>query len=126
EYELISKFFSNNQISYEESVSDSQVILINDSIRKLIGRVLSRIVKNYYLLVEEGSNKSGTYSYELRNDSKAQKIFLHMENRRGLSSIKIDERIALSEILIYLRNTSDKSSYLKFIEGIYPLDFDKM
>ncbi len=45
EYELISKFFSNNQISYEESVSDSQVILINDSIRKLIGRVLSRIVK---------------------------------------------------------------------------------
>ncbi|HFR3351818.1 TPA: hypothetical protein ACHU6A_002036, partial [Streptococcus suis] len=77
-------------------------------------------------LVEEGSNKSGTYSYELRNDSKAQKIFLHMENRRGLSSIKIDERIALSEILIYLRNTSDKSSYLKFIEGIYPLDFDKM
>ncbi|HGA1386719.1 TPA: hypothetical protein ACIRJD_002021, partial [Streptococcus suis] len=97
------------QISYEESVSDSQVILINDSIRKLIGRVLSRIVKNYYLLVEEGSNKSGTYSYELRNDSKAQKIFLHMENRRGLSSIKIDERIALSEILIYLRNTSDKS-----------------
>ncbi|HGA1315895.1 TPA: hypothetical protein ACIRH4_001904, partial [Streptococcus suis] len=126
EYELISKFFSNNQISYEESVSDSQVILINDSIRKLIGRVLSRIVKNYYLLVEEGSNKSGTYSYELRNDSKAQKIFLHMENRRGLSSIKIDEQIALSEILIYLRNTSDKSSYLKFIEGIYPLDFDKM
>ncbi|MBM7642478.1 hypothetical protein [Streptococcus loxodontisalivarius] len=127
EYELISKFFSNNQISYEKSVSDSRVILINSSIRELIGRVLSKIVKKYYLLVEEGSSKSRTYSYELRNDSKAQKIFLHMENgRRGLSSIKIDERIALSEIIIYLKNTSDKSSYLKFIEGISPLNFDKM
>ncbi|WP_223213961.1 hypothetical protein [Streptococcus troglodytae] len=127
EYELISKFFSNNQISYETSVSDSRVILINSSIRELIGRVLSKIVKKYYLLVEEGSSKSGTYSYELRNDSKAQKIFLHMENGcRGLSSIKIDERIALSEIIIYLRNTSDKSSYLKFIEGISPLNFDKI
>ncbi|EMB73116.1 TPA: hypothetical protein ACPQXX_001373 [Streptococcus mutans] len=126
EYKLISKFFSDNQIGYEKSVSDSRVILINNSIRKLIGRVLSKIVKKYYLLVEEGSSKSGTYSYELRNDSKAQKIFLHMENSRGLSSIKIDERIALSEILIYLRNTSDKSSYLKFIEGISPLNFDKM
>lgn len=83
EYELISKFFSNNQISYEESVSDSQVILINDSIRKLIGRVLSRIVKNYYLLVEEGSNKSGTYSYELRNDSKSSEdIFTYGESPR--------------------------------------------
>ncbi|MCB5031570.1 hypothetical protein LGV96_07875 [Streptococcus mutans] len=126
EYKLISKFFSDNQIGYERSVSDSRVILINNSIRKLIGRVLSKIVKKYYLLVEEGSSKSGTYSYELRNDSKAQKIFLHMENSRGLSSIKIDERIALSEILIYLRNTSDKSSYLKFIEGMSPLNFDKM
>lgn len=126
EYKLISKFFSDNQIGYEKSVSDSRVILINNSIRKLIGRVLSKIVKKYYLLVEEGSSKSGTYSYELRNDSKAQKIFLHMENSRGLSSIKMDERIALSEILIYLRNTSDKSSYLKFIEGISPLNFDKM
>lgn len=126
EYKFISKFFSDNQIGYERSVSDSRVILINNSIRKLIGRVLSKIVKKYYLLVEEGSSKSGTYSYELRNDSKAQKIFLHMENSRGLSSIKIDERIALSEILIYLRNTSDKSSYLKFIEGMSPLNFDKM
>lgn len=126
EYRLIHKFFADNYIGYERLISNSSIIPINDSIRKLIGRVVFKVVNYYYKLVKEGSQKSGTYSYELRNDSKAQKIFLHTENSRGLSSIKIDERIAISEILVYLRNTTDKSSYLKFIEEISPLNFDKM
>ena len=126
EYKLIHKFFADNNIDYERSIFNPSIIQINDSIRKLIGRVVFKVVNYYYKLVKEGSQKSGTYSYELRNDSKAQKIFLHTENSRGLSSIKIDERIAISEILVYLRNTTDKSSYLKFIEEISPLNFDKM
>ncbi|WP_311154388.1 hypothetical protein [uncultured Streptococcus sp.] len=126
EYKLIHKFFDDNHVEYGGSTLNPSIISINDSIRKLIGRVVSKIAKHYYELVEKGSQKSGTYSYELRNDSKAQKIFYHTENKRGLSAIKIDERIAISEILVYLRNTSDKSSYLKFIEEITPLNFDRM
>ena len=37
---------------------------------------------------------------------------------------KIDERVALKELLVYFRNSKDSNSFTRFLDGIEPLELD--
>lgn len=99
-------------------------IKMTDGIKELFGRVIGRISLKYYKLVKLGSDKNFTYTFELRSDSKAQKIFLSDYRKQSLMEGQFNEKIAFKEILIYIRNSRDKNSFLKYLEEIKPLHFD--
>ena len=85
---------------------------------------MGSISKKYYKLIVKGSSINNTFTYELRSGSKAQKVFLNMNRKNSLMIEQINERIALKELLIYLRCSNDKCAFLDFIDNIEPLDFD--
>lgn len=95
-------------------------ILVSDKTKKLLGKVISKISKDYYKLVREGSNRNGIFTYEIREDSKAAKVF----RSQSLYNEMFDERISFKELMVYIRNTNEKHPFLKFVEDIKPLSFD--
>ena len=99
-------------------------IILDNKIKEFLGRVVGSISKKYYQLIREGSNKNNTFTYELRTDSKAEKVFLGEYRHKSLIEEKINERIAFKELLVYLRNSKEKSAFLKYLDGIKPLEFD--
>lgn len=99
-------------------------IILTDEIKEFLGRVVGSISHKYYKLVVEGSYKNHTYTYELRDQSKAQKIFLPEYKKKSLMEGQLNERIAFKEILIYIRNSKEKTAFFKFMNDIKPLNFD--
>lgn len=102
----------------------SNEILISENVKKLFGKVIGSISKKYYKLIRDGCTRNRTYTYELRNGSKAQKIFLSGHRNNSLQEQKITEMIVLKELLVYLRNTKDNNSFIRFMEDIPPLDLE--
>lgn len=110
--EKIERHFITNEIN------------VTDSIKTLFGRVIGNISKKYYKLVCEGCRLNNTYTYELRSGSKAEKVFYSNTNKNSLYDQKINESIVLKEFLVYLRNTSDSSAFLRFLSDITPLELE--
>lgn len=102
----------------------SKVILLTSQIKEILGRIIGTISKKYYDLVCEGCKKAGTFSYELRTDSKAEKVFRSTYKKNSLQEQKVTEKIALKELLVCLRRSTEKSPLLHYIESIEPLAFD--
>lgn len=119
--EFIEKFISLDKIQYHFITGK---ILISDDVKELLGRVIGGISKKYYHLVQEGCKKNQTYTYELRSGSKAEKIFLSNYPKNSLQRQKMDERVVLKELLVYIRNSKDSNSFTKYFDDIEPLNLD--
>jgi hypothetical protein len=68
-------------------------------------------------VVEKRASGLNLYTYELRDGSKAQTIFL------GQADIPSEE-VLWKELLIFFMNTKATSGYIQFLRSITPLDFD--
>lgn len=119
--DFIEKNIPTNKIQYHFI---TKKILITSDIKDFIGKVIGTISKEYYKLVRDGCSKNNTYTYELRSGSKAEKIFLPNHRNNSLQQQKITEMIVIKELIIYLMNTKDTNSFLRFIKDIQPLDLD--
>lgn len=142
-FELLSRFYSDNRYMrfevYQKTDGEVQLlndylekhakldknivddsIMVNDSVKRVLGKVISSIAQKYYSLVKEGSDRNGIFTYELRSYSKAEKVFIG----ESLYNEKYDESLALKELIIFIHNSKEKHPYLKFIEEIEPLEFD--
>lgn len=119
--DFIEKHVDKAKIQYAPVTSK---ILLTANVKELIGRVIGVIAKQYYILLRNGCTKNNTYTYELRNGSKAEKIFLLNHRKNSLQHQKVNEKVAFKELLIYLMNTKDTNSFLRFAKEIQPLDFD--
>ena len=124
ELELIRTFLKSdpNYIETNKHLFCDNCIEVNENIKKLFGRTLKSIVAKYYELIRKGSSKNQTYTYELRAYSKASKIFYSQE--RSLVEDRDNEYLAVKELLIYLRNSKNKTGFLKYVDEIEPLEFD--
>lgn len=118
---FIEKYISLDKLQYHFITNK---ILISNDVKELLGRVIGGLSKKYYQLVYEGCAKNQTYTYELRSGSKAEKIFLSNYPKNSLQRQKIDERVALKELLVYFRNFKDSNSFTRFLDGIEPLELD--
>lgn len=88
-----------------------------DRYRGFIGRTAMKISQTIYKIVNDRSSALGLYTYELRDGSKAQSVFLR--------KVKIgDEDVLWKELLIFFMNADPSVGCLKFLKGISPLDFD--
>ena len=124
ELKLIRTFLKSDS-NYVETDTDlfyGNCIEVNENIKKLFGRTLKGIATKYYELIRKGSSKNQTYTYELMDDSKASKIFYSQE--KSLVKDRGNEYLAVKELLIYLRNSKDKTGFLKYVDEIEPLEFD--
>lgn len=89
----------------------------NEQIKKFVGKCIGKIVNYLYDKVQEYSNAEGVFTYEVRIDTKAYKIFIRKEYDF------IHENVLWKEVLIYLlHNGSNK--YLELYKTMPPLDFD--
>ena len=123
EISIFSQYINKYVKDVQKCIVQNGIILTYE-VKEFIGRVVGSISHKYYKLIEEGSNKNNTFTYELRSGSKAQKIFLPEYKKKSLMEGKLKERIAFKEIFVYIRNSKDKSAFFKFLNEIKPLEFD--
>lgn len=119
--DFIIKYIPADKIQYHFITNR---ILITSDVKELIGKVIGTISRKYYKLVRDGCSKHNTYTYELRSGSKAEKIFLANHRNGSLQQQKMTEMIVFKELIIYLMNTKNTNSFLRFIKEIQPLDLD--
>lgn len=126
EQDLFSSFLKehieNSKIEYHPFQND--IIVVTPYIKEILGRTIGSIAQKYYNLIRKGCMSAGTFTYELRPESKAEKVFLNPYNKHSLQEQKSIERIALKELLVCLRNTNEKHPLLHYINSITPLPFD--
>lgn len=101
-----------------------KVIILTPETKEILGRIIGNISKKYYELVREGCKKAGTFTYELRTDSKAEKVFLSRYKKNSLQMQIVTEKVALKELLVYLRRSKEKHPLLYHVDSIEPLEFD--
>jgi hypothetical protein len=83
-----------------------------------IGRTVGKIVQYLYKIIERESSRLNIYTYEIRIDTKAYKIFIKEEY--DFTS----EEIFWKELLIYILHNVDKNQYLELYKSMEPLEFD--
>lgn len=90
----------------------------NDKIKKAIGKCIGKIVTFLYEQIKLYSHLNNVFTYEVRYNSKAYKIFIKKEFDFIL------ENKLWKEILVYILNNQD-NDYLNFYKSLQPLDFDE-
>jgi len=89
-----------------------------DQMRKFIGRTVGKLTKTIYELVYTTATDLGIFTYEVRGDSKAAKIFL------SESYDFLDEDVLWRELLIFFMNEREERGWIKFLRETEPLPFD--
>lgn len=102
----------------------SDDIMVDHKIKNLFGKVIGGIAVKYYEVIRALSYEKHTFTYELRSESKAEKIFLSNYRKNSLQEMKINEAIALKEFLVFLCNTKDSNAFSRFFKKISPLQMD--
>ena len=105
------------------SLFDNKIIN-SDEIKDYFGRVIGGIAKKLFNKIKDVSRELNIYTYELRTDSPAQKLFQSSYNHNSFHMQNVDESIALKEFFIFLMNNKDDNSFTRFIKTIEPLDID--
>jgi hypothetical protein len=88
-----------------------------DRYRAFIARTVRKISETIYQIVNARSRALNLYTYELRDGSKAESVFLREVNID-------DEDVLWKELLIFFMNVEPSTGYLQFLKGIEPLEFD--
>lgn len=87
-------------------------------IKEFIGKVIGKITTTLYEIIYDEATSQNIYTYEIRVDTKAYKIFI----RKEFDFIK--ETVLWKELLIYILNHSDDIAILRLIKSFTPLEFD--
>lgn len=98
---------------------DYDYIENNIRVKRFIGKCVSKIVCNIYAIIRKRAGEIGTFTYEIRYESKAFKIFMDkqytFENENNLKR----------EILISLLNENGlNDEFIDYIKSIEPLNFE--
>lgn len=120
--DYITEYFGRN-VEIQYSLWNDRIVN-NDKIKDYFGRVIGSISKKYYSEIKETSYKQNIYTYELRTNSPAQKLFLSKFSNNSFHMQNIDESITLKEFFIFLMNNKEDNSFTRFIKTIEPLDID--
>lgn len=89
----------------------------DDRYRKFIQRTVLKIAREVYRVIEDRARQINLNTYELRNGSKAESVFLREVDIA-------DEDILWKELLIFFMNVKADTGYLQFLRGMPPLEFD--
>lgn len=90
-----------------------------DQIRKFIGKIVKKLSKELFELIKEKADELNLYTYELRGDSKALKVFY------GERLDFIDERQIKKEIILFLMDQKNEGPHLNMLRSFGSLDIDE-
>lgn len=85
--------------------------------RKYIRKIVTKISGAVFDVVRTKASELNLYTYELRDGSRAQTIFLGQADFQA-------EDVLWKQLLIFLMNTKSISGLIEFLRSIEPLDFD--
>lgn len=97
---------------------------ITEHAKERIGRTLGKLLCYYYELIKYKAREENLYTYELRDGSPAEKVFLNLFPKSSLQAVHESERNALAELILYLCTTTDSTGYFNYIRKIEHLPFD--
>ena len=90
----------------------------SDQIKKFVGKIVKRITKNLYEIISNRARELNLYTYELRIDSKAMKVFM------GERLDFLDEDKIRREMLLYLMHPDSDGDHIRLIRNYDALDLD--
>ena len=94
-------------------------------IKKFVGRIVGGIARTYYSMIRDQALTLNLYTYEVRYDSAAYKLFLSELKDNSFQELLFNERIALAEYLVYLLKFDNGDTTRDFIiKKVEPLDLD--
>lgn len=89
-----------------------------DRMRKIIGKIIGKITSELYAAIVLEASEQNIYTYELRYNSKAFKIF----TRKEFDFYK--ETILWKELLVFLLHNTESSGVMGIIKELQPLSFE--
>jgi len=110
--------FIQEELKIERNADMIVPIANDDRIKKFIGKLVGKIVTQLYKIVWEESHNLNLFTYEIRFNSKAYKIFTCNEFTFQ------KENLFKKEILIYLLNNEEENEFIKFLKKIEPVPLD--
>ncbi len=118
EKESFHQFFEKHLDIGIEDTAPLSVSKNTVQLRMFLGRTVGKIVKTLYDLVRDEAIRHNIYTYEVRNDSKASKIFI--DEKYDF----LDEDLLWRELLVFFISGDQQPRFKKFLGTIPPLDFD--
>lgn len=116
EKELLHNFIEKN---YDLKINDNfpfDITFIDIKLKKFIGKIIGKFTNLLYQIIKDKANELNIYTYELRENTKAFKIFIQEEYDFE------KEDILLKELLVYFVNSNNK--HTDFLKTIEPLKFN--
>jgi hypothetical protein len=100
-----------------ENLSQLSVTRNDTRYRKYIRKIVTKISSALFDVIRTKALERNLYTYELRDGSRAQTIFL------GRADVQAEE-VLWKELLIFFMNTKSSSGVIEFLRSIEALDFD--
>jgi hypothetical protein len=114
--------FLSNRLNVEIRVDKAFFDTPNDiRTKKFLGRIVGSITRTYFNAIRDQARKLNLYTYELRFDSPAYKLFMSELKDNSFQELLFNERIALAEFLVYLLNHDSEEEIRGYIDSIEPL-----
>jgi hypothetical protein len=101
---------------------DNDSLIVTQNItryKKFIGRTIGKIIEYLYEIVKRESSRLNIYTYEIRINTKAWKIFIKKEYDFT------NEDVFWKELLLYILHDPDNSRVLEVYRSMDPLEFDE-
>lgn len=95
-----------------------QVAQNSQRIRRFIGDTVGTLATQVFQIIRTEANRIGIYTFELRSDSKAEKLFVREKFTFD------DEEILNRELIIYFINSSHATGHVRLAKEIEPLPFE--
>lgn len=112
--QFINQFYNENiKVSFPFEITSN-----SNKIRKFMGRTVGKISEYLYEIIWQETYRLNIFTYEIRLDSKAGKIFL----RKEFDFFK--ESIVWKEILIFLMHGDKNKKAIEIFDSLSPLSLD--
>ena len=89
-------------------------------IKKFVGKVVGKISKKLFEVISGRARSLNIYTYEVRSDAKAVKVFYALDDRLDF----LDEEITKKELLLFLMSENSSGGHTCLIKSIGALDLD--
>jgi len=111
--------FIINELNVELTEGLINLLENTDRVKDFLGKLIMKISTTLYALIRKEASRIGTFTHEIRYNSKAYKIFIEQEF--GFKN----ERLMQREVLLFLLKSFPDDELKKFIDSITPLPFDQ-
>jgi hypothetical protein len=89
-------------------------------IKKFVGKVVGKISRNLFKIISDKARLLNIYTYELRSDSKAVKVFYGLDERLDF----LDEENVKKELILFLMSSDSFGEHIDLLRSFGSLDLD--